>query len=111
MRVSGQSETGDTVVHFVWEFVAREDKIAEFERHYGSTGDWAKLFQKSRGFQGTKLLRDAEHRRRYVTIDRWESFEAHVAMRGEFAKEYEELDRKCEPLTESERRIGVFEER
>jgi heme-degrading monooxygenase HmoA len=98
------------VVQFVWEFIAREDKAPEFERHYSSTGAWAKLFQKSAGFRGTELLHDMENRRRYVTIDRWDSFEAHVAMRGRFAKEYEELDRRCEPLTELERRIGVFEE-
>ena len=99
------------MVQFIWEFIAREDKVAEFERHYSSTGDWAKLFQKNEGFRGTELLRDSENRRRYVTIDRWESFEEQMAMRGRCAKEWEELDRKCEAFTEVERRIGVFEER
>ncbi len=32
-------------------------------------------------------------------------------MRERFAKEHEELDRRCEDFTESERRIGEFEER
>jgi len=97
------------LVQFVWEFIAREDKVPEFERHYSNTGAWAQLFQKNRGFLGTELLRDTENTRRYVTIDRWDSFEAHVAMRARFAKEYEELDRRCELLTELERRIGAFE--
>ena len=101
----------DAVVQFVWEFIAREDQAQEFERHYSSTGAWANLFCKNGGFLGTELLRDAENPRRYITIDRWQNFEAHVAMRGRFAKEYEELDRKCEAFTEQERRIGVFEER
>jgi heme-degrading monooxygenase HmoA len=98
------------VIQFVWEFIAREDKVPEFERHYSSTGAWANLFRKSGGFQGTQLLRDAENSRRYVTIDRWESFEAHIAMRGRFAEEWEELDRVCEAFTEVEKRIGAFEE-
>jgi quinol monooxygenase YgiN len=74
-------------------------------------GAWAELFRKNTGFCGTELLRDAENPRRFVTIDRWESMEAQAAMRGRFAKEWEELDRKCEVFTELERRIGVFEER
>lgn len=99
------------MVQFIWEFIAHAEQAQEFERHYSSTGAWANLFHRQAGFLGTELLRDAENPRRYITIDRWENFEAHVAMRGRFAKEYEELDRTCEAFTEQERRIGVFEER
>jgi hypothetical protein len=35
---------------------------------------------------------------------------SHIAMRENFAKEYEELDRVGEEFTESEGRLGVFEE-
>jgi len=98
------------MVRFVWEFVARADKVKEFERSYAASGPWAELFRKSAGYHGTLLLRDAENARRYMTIDRWESMAAHQAMREHFAREFEELDRACENLTESERRIGVFEE-
>jgi heme-degrading monooxygenase HmoA len=98
------------VVYFIWEFVAREGKTSDFEKHYSEDGSWSKLFQKQLGFEGTQLLRDIENPNRYVTIDRWASFEAHVAMRGRFAKEYEQLDRECESLTAQERRIGVFED-
>jgi hypothetical protein len=31
-------------------------------------------------------------------------------MRARFSAEYEELDRTCASLTESERRIGVFQD-
>jgi heme-degrading monooxygenase HmoA len=97
------------MIQILWEFVARQEKTAEFERCYSSTGPWAELFQRAPGFHGTSLLRDAEQSRRYVTIDRWESAETHRAMRERFAREYEALDVSCEGLTESERRIGVFE--
>jgi heme-degrading monooxygenase HmoA len=102
--------TEGAVVQFVWEFVAREDKVKEFERYYSGSGLWAELFRKNAGFRGTKMLRDSENPRRYLTIDRWDTFEAHIAMRAKFEAEYGDLDRACEALTETERRIGVFEE-
>lgn len=98
------------MVRFVWEFVARADKVQEFERIYANSGPWAQLFRRSGGFHGTMLLRDAEGGRRYLAMDRWQSAAAQQQMREQFAKEYETLDRACEALRESERRIGVFEE-
>ncbi|HTR46487.1 MAG TPA: antibiotic biosynthesis monooxygenase [Verrucomicrobiae bacterium] len=98
------------MVHVVWEFVARADRLQEFESAYANSGAWAQLFRKSGGFHGTTLLRDAGDSRRYLTIDRWQSSAAQQQMRERFASEYEALDRACESLTESERRVGVFEE-
>lgn len=95
---------------FVWEFIVRADTIKEFERVYSNGGPWGALFAKSPGFRGTSLLRDTQNPRRFLTIDRWESAAAHSTMREQFAREYEDLDRACEKLTESERRIGIFEE-
>ncbi len=99
------------MVEFVWEFIARADKVKEFERHYASAGPWADLFRKNAGYHSTRLLRDAETERRYLTIDRWDSLASYRAMRERFAREHEELDRACEQFTESERRIGMFEEK
>ena len=98
------------MIQFVWEFIARGDKIAEFEKHYSAAGSWATLFRDSPGYLGTTLLRDAQTPRRYLTIDRWESMESHHAMRERFAEQYGALDRECEVLTEIERQIGIFEE-
>lgn len=97
------------MIHIIWEFVARQEKTGEFERCYSSTGPWAELFRRAPGYRGTSLLRDREQPLRYVTIDRWESTEAQRAMREKFAREYEVLDERCQGLTESERRVGVFE--
>jgi quinol monooxygenase YgiN len=98
------------MVQFVWEFMARADRAAEFESAYAKSGPWAQLFRKSGGFHGTTLLRDSENARRYVTIDLWQNVSSQKEMRERFAKEYAELDRACEAFTESERRIGIFEE-
>lgn len=97
------------MIQIIWEFVARQEGLAEFERCYSSAGSWAELFRRAPGYRGTTLLRDADQLRRFVTIDRWESAEAQEAMREKFAREYEALDTRCQALTESERRIGVFE--
>lgn len=98
------------MVQFMWEFVARADKVKEFEMHYSGSGPWSELFRRNPGYQSTQLLRDAENARRYLTIDRWDSVASYRAMRERFAREHEKLDRACEEFTESERRIGVFEE-
>ncbi|HTV57744.1 MAG TPA: hypothetical protein VMJ93_02640 [Verrucomicrobiae bacterium] len=94
---------------FIWEFVARRGKTAEFERWYAPDGAWAQLFHRAPGYEGTSLLRDTALPRRYVTIDRWVSAAAQRDMRAKFAREYEALDAACSELTESERAIGVFE--
>lgn len=98
------------MIRIVWEFVARADKLREFESFYANSGPWATVFRRQAGFHGTMLLRDTGTPRRYLTIDRWDSVASHSAMRERFAKEWEELDRAGEALTESERRDGVFEE-
>jgi heme-degrading monooxygenase HmoA len=99
------------LVQFVWEFVARPDRVEDFERHYAASGAWADLFRKSAGYRSTQLLRDAENARRYLTIDCWDSVASYRAMREKFTKEHDALDHACEAFTESERRIGVFEEK
>ncbi|HKV05161.1 MAG TPA: antibiotic biosynthesis monooxygenase [Candidatus Acidoferrales bacterium] len=98
------------MVRFVWAFVARAERIQEFERYYSGSGPWAALFRKNAGYHGTLLLRDTETPRRYLTIDRWDSVASHRAMRERFAKEWQELDKAGEAFAESERREGVFEE-
>jgi heme-degrading monooxygenase HmoA len=98
------------MVRFVWEFWVRPDRVSEFERLYSSGGPWAELFRKSPGFRGTTLLRDTDDARRFLTIDCWDSIAAQSAMRQQFDLEYHELDRACEELTDTERRVGVFEE-
>lgn len=97
------------MVQLVWEFVARENKIAEFEQHYSSRGSWAQIFERSAGFRGTALLRDMQKRGRYLTVDSWDSLDAHRTMRERFAREHEELDRRCEEFTERETNLGAFE--
>ena len=108
--VNNPMESRPNMVRIVWEFIARADKIQEFEHYYANSGPWAAMFRKSSGYHGTVLLRDMQNPRRFLTIDRWESAASHRAMHERSKAEFEELDRAGEAFTESERHSGVFEE-
>lgn len=92
----------------VWEFTVDAGRRAEFERHYGPDGSWARLFRRAQGYLGTELLRDRSNPSRYLTIDRWESREAWQAFRGTQGTDYERLDRELESLTTHEAPLGEF---
>lgn len=92
----------------VWQFEVAEDKIGAFEAAYGPEGEWAQLFRTSPKYVGTELLRDAYVPGSYLTIDRWASEVDFRAFRKDHDKEYEVLDRACDPLTAKETRIGAY---
>lgn len=93
---------------FVWEFRVLPGCEAPFEAIYGPQGRWVQLFKLAGGFLGTELLRDATDPRRYLTIDRWVSAEAFARFREVHGAEYAALDALCEPLTETETRLGAW---
>ena len=95
---------------YIWEFMVKAGKEAEFVEHYGPDGTWVKLFKHAPGFVESLLLKDRNHEQRYFTVDRWQSAAAYQAFRSRFADSYAELDRACEGLTTSEKEIGCFDE-
>ncbi len=94
----------------VWEFIIREECTAAFEATYGPRGEWARLFARGQGYCGTRLLHDVSNPVRYVTLDHWESREAHAGFQRQYEREYQALDERCQRLTVKETEIGVFEE-
>lgn len=89
-----------------WEYVAKVGRETAFEKSYGSNGDWAQLSKQAEGYLGTDLLRDSDIHRRYITIDRWVSSEAYDIFQEKYHELYEELDVRCQSLTNQERLIG-----
>src|ERR1044072_4972599 len=75
----------------VWEYMARPDRLAEFESLYRPDGPWVELFKKSPGFVSTTLMRDVHDTHRFVIADRWMSEASYEAFKLEFAPEYESL--------------------
>jgi heme-degrading monooxygenase HmoA len=97
------------LLHIVWEFHPNPEHTADFERVYGSAGDWAALFGKSPHYRQTILTRDLEVPGRYVLTDIWENRASFDDFKKNFQEEYDRLDRECETLTLKEIRIGEFE--
>ena len=93
----------------LWEYEVKRGSEELFERQYGPEGEWVRLFRRDARYRGTRLLRDVESERVYVTIDEWESREAYEEFRVEHATEYAEIDRKCERLTIRETHFGNSE--
>lgn len=106
---SPSTHTAHSAYVCAWEYVVRPACIAEWERLYGSDGEWVRLFRRAPGYRHTELHRDRTQRSRYLTLDFWESREACERFRKAHAEDYAALDARCERLTEREREIGRFE--
>jgi heme-degrading monooxygenase HmoA len=96
------------MIAIVWEFIVEDEAVPEFQRAYGPDGDWAVLFRKHPGYEGTSLLQDVGARGRFLTIDRWETEAQFDQMHETSQREYSRLDAMFEKLTVSERKVGVF---
>ena len=92
----------------IWEYVPRAGAEDEFERACRPDGLWGAFFRQSRHYRGTELLKDVT-RRRYWTIDRWDTRESHEQFIAEHQHRYDEIDRRCAELTEAEKELGHFE--
>jgi heme-degrading monooxygenase HmoA len=93
----------------VWEYMARSERIEEFETLYRPDGAWVELFKNSPGFVSTTLMQDVRDRLRYIIADRWTSEESYEAFKQDFAAEYQKLSRKGERVYRAEHLIGRFD--
>jgi hypothetical protein len=94
----------------LWEFDVKPGSETRFEKVYGPSGQWARLFQRDPAWRRTLLLRDPFRERKYVTCDFWTNQRAYEAFRRSHSNEYLVLDKDCEGLTVSEQEIGRFEQ-
>jgi len=106
-----QPRAGDETTLFValWEFEVKPGCEEKFERVYGADGSWAKLFSRDPQYRGTRLVKDVERERVYLTLDFWETRDAYEKFKKENAGEYGRIDRECEGITVRENRVGEFE--
>jgi len=92
----------------IWEYQVAPDAVERFEHQYGPDGGWVALFRRAEGYRSTTLLHDRADPLRYVTIDLWDSGDAHDTFRQQFAVAFAELDDACTALTQRELPIGQF---
>jgi len=105
-----QPRAGDETTLFValWEFEVKPGDEEKFEKVYGADGAWAKLFLQDPQYRGTRLVKDVERDRVYLTLDFWETRDAYEKFKEENAAEYERIDRECEGMTVREVKIGEY---
>ncbi len=94
-----------------WAFHVSPERRRDFERAYGPDGDWVRLFRSGTGYLKTELHRDPENRGRYITLDFWSSREQYELFRKQAKSSYQEIDARCERLTDNEELIGDFADR
>ena len=91
-----------------WAFVVKPEYRIDFERAYGTHGDWVRLFNTADGYLKTELHRDPENPARYITLDFWISRAQYEAFREKTKTEYQAIDTRCERFTEDEQLLGEF---
>ena len=77
-----------TMYVVLWRFRPLVGRESEFERAYGSFGEWTRLFRRGEGYLGTELLRRSDDSGEYLAIDRWASRAAYEAFRARWSSEY-----------------------
>jgi heme-degrading monooxygenase HmoA len=100
-----------TMYVILWRFRTAVGHESEFERAYGPSGEWARLFRRGNGYLGPELLRrfEDDEPKEYLTLDRWASRGAYEAFRASRSGEYRRIDLRLEGLTEEETFLGAFE--
>ena len=94
------------MIAIIWRFRPGPGHAAAFEAAYGPDGDWATLFRRAPGYVRTELLRGADGD--YLTIDIWQSESDWTSFQAAHLAAYEELDKRCQPLTTRETKLGTF---
>jgi ribosomal-protein-alanine acetyltransferase len=92
----------------VWEFRVPARRRRAFEKAYSPDGVWSAFFRTGKGYIRTELIRDRKDSLRYLTLDLWNSRQDYERFKKENRAKYQAIDKKCESLTASEKRIGEF---
>ncbi|MEX3008528.1 antibiotic biosynthesis monooxygenase [Hoeflea sp. TYP-13] len=93
---------------FFCEYKVYPDKASAFEALYGSTGEWARLFQCAEGYLRTELLRDPDDPSRYRTADYWQSREDFLTFLRDYSEQYDSLGVKSSGLASEQTNLGMF---
>ena len=96
------------MIAVVWQFDVRPGAADDFERMYGSDGEWSDLSRRSRSFLGSSFLRDISSATRYLVVEYWSEmmvYEKHVAS---YRNQLDALERRRATLVDRMEPLGVF---
>ena len=96
--------------HIIWEYQVKPDCIFSFEALYGPHGKWVKLFSQSKHYGSTDLLKRTDEPYTYLTIDHWESEQHYQAFLQDKKETYIKVDNLGDTYTESEVKIGGYDD-
>jgi heme-degrading monooxygenase HmoA len=93
----------------VYEYEIDPGRREAFEREYGSTGGWARLFGQAEGYLGSALHREVDQRScHYVLLDRWDSSAAFEEFMRRYGEDYRARNPTTRDLYLAERRLGAL---
>jgi hypothetical protein len=96
------------MIAVMWQFDVKRGCENEFERMYGSEGDWMVLNRQTRSYLGSSFLRDQGQASRYILIEYWSEmlvYEQHRAYRSDVITTLEQRRTK---LVETVEPLGIF---
>ena len=96
------------MIAVVWQFDVRPGAAADFERMYGSDGEWTDLSRRSRSFLGSSFLRDVASDARYLVVEYWSEMMVYEKHRVSYRNQLDALERRREALVERMEPLGVF---
>ena len=94
----------------VWEFDAKPERVADFEKIYNLDGRWATFFKSSPDYLGTELYKNTHDPHRFVAVDVWRSRVTYESFRKANADTYAKLDEWCRQLLSHERMLGTTDD-
>jgi heme-degrading monooxygenase HmoA len=92
----------------LWEYIARTDRVEEFEALYHPEGPWTEMFRGAPGYVSTTLWKDLRNPRHYLVADRWASVTLYEEFKHAHATAYTELNQRGKRLIERETELGRF---
>ncbi len=93
----------------VWEYLAKPDRVEDFESFYRHDGPWGRLFRDSPAFVSTTLMKDLRNPRRFVVADRWTSESIYEEFKRDHATQWTDLGGRGARLYEREVELGRFD--
>jgi quinol monooxygenase YgiN len=96
------------VIAVVWQFDVRQGAADEFERMYGSDGEWSDLSRRSRSFLGSSFLRDIASETRYLVVEYWSEMMVYEKHLASYRNQLDALEQRRAGLVDRMEPVGVF---
>lgn len=93
----------------VWEYLAKPERVDEFESFYRPDGPWGDLFRQSPAFVSTTLMKDLRAPLRFMVADRWTSETVYEEFKRERAETWRDLSERGQRLYDREVEVGRFD--